>query len=241
MKLNNNTVLITGGTSGIGYALGQALLQRNNQVILLGRNKAKLEQLATEGFETVVCDLTSEESIEKAVLVIQNQYSDLNLLFNNAGIQFNYDFVESIHPSERIKQELEVNFTGQVILTQLLLPILSNAPKAWIINTTSALGIFPKTNGLLYSASKSAMRNFTLGLKYTLKRTSIKVLEFIPPVTDTPMTAGRNETKMSAQDLTGRILPQLAKEKSIVTIPKIRLFSWIAFLFPALAHKILSK
>ena len=241
MKLNNNTILITGGTSGIGYALGQALLQRNNQVILLGRNKAKLGQLAAEGFETIVCDLTSEESIEKAVLVIQNQYPDLNLLFNNAGVQFNYNFVESIHPSERIKQELEVNFTGQVILTQLLLPILSNAPKAWIINTTSALGIFPKTNGLLYSASKSAMRNFTLGLKYTLKRTSIKVLEFIPPVTDTPMTAGRNETKMSAQGLAGRILPQLAKEKSVMTIPKIRLFSWIAFLSPALAHKILSK
>ena len=136
---------------------------------------------------------------------------------------------------------MEINVTGQLILTQLLIPVLSAAPKAYIINTTSGLGIFPKNDGIVYSAGKAAMRNFTKGLRYALKSTPIKVLEFIPPVTDTGMTRKRNEKKMSAEVLVKKIIPQLKKEKKIMTVPTIRMFLWIAFLFPGLANKILSK
>lgn len=241
MKLTDNTILITGGTSGIGLTLGKELLQLGNTVILLGRDKEKLAEAKKQGFKIIACDLVKQEEIENAALLIQNKYQHINMLFNNAGVQFNYDFTENVIPLEKIAQEVNINVTGQFILTQLLIPLLSNNENPFIINTTSGLGAFPKDDGLVYSATKSAMRNFTVGLRYALKNTSIKVLEFIPPVTDTAMTKGRNEAKMSSAELVKQIIPQLQKERKILTVRKMRMFLWIAFLFPGLAHKILSK
>lgn len=240
MNLSNNTILISGGTSGIGWALGQALLKLNNTVILMGRNQQKLNEAHQAGFETISCDLSQQQEIEEASVTIQNKYPHLNMLFNNAGVQHNYDFTDSVTPIHKIAQEINVNVTGQIILTQLLIPLLDHNQNAFIINTTSGLGAFPKSDGLVYSASKAAMRNFTVGLRYNLKKNGICVLEFMPPVTDTNMTAGRDEQKMSADELVKHIIPQLRKEKKILTIPKMRLFLWIAFFFPFLAHKILS-
>lgn len=241
MKLTNNTILITGGTSGIGLTLGKELLKLGNTVILLGRNKGKLTEVEKQGFKTITCDLSKQEDIENAAIIIQNQYPQINMLFNNAGVQFNYDFTENVIPLEKIAQEVNINVIGQMIFTQLLIPLLSNAEKPFIINTTSGLGAFPKSDGLIYSATKAAMRNFTVGLRHALKNTKIKVLEFIPPVTDTGMTQGRNESKMSVDELVKQIIPQLQKERKILTVRKMRMFLWIAFLFPNLAHKILSK
>lgn len=191
MKPTNSTILITGGTSGIGLALGRTLLKRNNTVILLGRDKTKLAQAEKEGFKAITCDLSKQEEIESAALTIQNHFPQINMLFNNAGVQCNYDFAGSVIPINKISQEININVTRQLVLTQLLIPFLANAQKAVIVNTTSGLGAFPKLDGLVYSASKVAMRNFTTGLRYSLKNTSIRVLEFIPPVTDTAMTKGK--------------------------------------------------
>lgn len=241
MKLTNNTILITGGSSGIGLALGRALLKRNNRIILLGTNRTMLSELEKEGFKTIVCDLASQDEIERAVINIQNNFPNLNILFNNAGVQFNYNFMDNVIPLDKISKEIAINVTGQILLTQLLIPQLINAQKALIINTTSGLGAFPKDDGLVYSASKAAIRNFTIGLRNSLKNTSVNVLEFIPPVTETRMTNGRNEQKMSAEELVQHIVPQLEKEKKLLTIGKMRLFLLIAFMFPSLAKKIVSK
>ncbi|OJJ14801.1 hypothetical protein BKI52_40285 [marine bacterium AO1-C] len=241
MKLTNNTILITGGTSGIGWQLGQALLKLGNEVILLGRNSAKLAKAKAEGFHTIQCDLNNQTEIEQAVLRIEQDFPRLNFLFNNAGVQYNYQFTQDIVSSHKIQQEVCTNLTGQLILTQLLIPLLHQADRSFIINTTSGLGAFPKADGLVYSATKAALRNFTQGLRYSLKNTPIKVLEFIPPVTETAMTQGRPEAKMSSDALVTHIIPQLKKERKILTVRKMRLFLWVAFLFPGLAHKILNK
>lgn len=241
MRLSNKTILITGGTSGIGYALGKELLRKNNKVILLGRDSTKLIKAGDEGFLTIQCDLSQQSDIEKSALEIQNEYPDLDVLFNNAGIQYNYLITSTVIPLDKIKKEIAINLTGQILLTQLLIPVLSNSENALIVNTTSGLGAFPKNDGLVYSASKAAMRNFTTGLKYALKSTGISVVEFIPPVTNTSMTAGRNEVKMSSASLVKIVLPQLERGRSIITPFKMRIFLWIAFLFPSLANKILSQ
>ncbi len=241
MNLSNNTVLITGGTSGIGLALGKKLLDLDNQVILLGRNREKLNTLANLGFNTLQCDLRNQDEIESAVGKIQNQFPQVNILFNNAGVQHNYDFKNAILPLQKIVDEVNINLSGQLIFTQLMIPLLIPSSSAYIINTTSGLGAFPKEDGLVYSATKAAMRNFTTGLRLSLKNTSIKVLEFIPPVTETGMTQMRNEKKTSAESLIEYIIPQLKKERQIITVPRIRAFLWISFLFPNLAHKIITK
>ncbi len=239
MKLENNTILITGGTSGIGLALGKSLLKKDNTVILLGRNKSKLQELEKVGFKTIYCDLRQIEDIEKAVLIIQNKYPNLNMLFNNAGIQNNYIFTEAITPFEKIKQEIEINFISQVQLTQLIIPILATKEKSFIVNTTSALGAYPKPDGLVYCATKGAMRNFTIGLRHTVKDLGIKVLEFIPPVTDTPMTSKRDEKKMSVNDLISKVLPQLKREKQVISVSSIRVFLFLAKIFPHITRKII--
>lgn len=241
MKLSGNTILITGGTSGIGWELGKTLLEKGNEVILMGRNKKKLEEARESGFQTITCDLKNHLEIESAVLAVEQNHPNLNVLINNAGIQQNYPFVESATSFQKMHQEVQVNFTSQAWLTQLLIPLLSAHNESFIINTTSGLGAFPKSDGLIYSASKAAMRNFTTGLRYALKDSSITVMEFIPPVTETPMTAGRDTAKMNAKELAQAILPQMESDRKVLTIRKMRLFILIGFLLPNLAHKILEK
>jgi len=240
MILVDKTILITGGTSGIGYAIAN-YLKAKNRVIIMGRNTKKLESLAAEGFETVTCDLGDYESIEQAVLEIENNYPELSVLFNNAGVQFNYLMTETFTPAEKIINEININLTGQILLTQHLLPLLSAAPEALVVNTTSALGAYAKPDGLVYSASKAGMRNFTQGLSDLLRNTTIKVIEFIPPVTDTSMTAGREEQKMSVELLIKKVMPQIEKQQKLATPGSIRIFLWLAARFPGLACKILSK
>lgn len=241
MKLTSKTIMITGGTSGIGYALAQFLLKQNNEVIILGSNVEVLDRAKDQGFGTIQCDLTDRCDIEKAVVHIQNEYQDLSVLFNNAGIQQNYLFDDAVMPLDKIAHEINVNITGQITITQLLLPILQTAKESMIVNTTSALGAFPKQNALVYSASKAAMRNFTKGLRFALNKSDIKVIEFIPPVTDTNMTKGRPEKKMPLGQLLKEILPQIENGKSLATTSKVRLFLFISFLSEALAHKIINK
>lgn len=240
MTLSGNTILISGGTSGIGRALGNALLERDNTVVLLGRHSRKLADAEDAGFHTIYCDISSQQDIEQAVLRIHNDFPKINVLFNNAGIQNNYVFSELVAPLDKIAHEISVNLTGQIILTQLLIPLLATSGKGYIINTTSGLGVFPKANGLVYSAAKAGMRNFTLGLRYGIKNTGIKTLELIPPVTATNMTIGREGDKLPLNALMDIVLPQLERERPVITVPKMRLFLWLAFLFPGLAHRVLA-
>lgn len=240
MKLYNNCILITGGTSGIGVALAREL-KAKNKVIVLGRNTQKLEELKNDGFEVIHCDMNNLDDIERAAMDIEKMHPDLNVVFNNAGIQYNYQITDTIVPLAKVGREININFTAQVIFTHLLIPLIANKENGYIKNTTSALGAFPKTDGLVYSATKAAMRSFNQGLRFALKNTGIKVIEFIPPVTATPMTKARNEKKSSVNEVIQAILPQLEKDRSVVTVKSIRFFIWLAARFPNLAHKILTK
>lgn len=240
MKITNKRILITGGTSGIGLILGRKLKKQNNEVILMGTHPEKLLTLRREGFTTLSCDLSDPAHIENSIVEVQNKYHHIDILFNNAGVQYNFDLTGQGYPLEKIQKEIAINVTGQIILTQLLLPLLHQSTDPKIILTTSGLGAFPKQDGLNYSATKAAMRNFTIGLRYALKNTHIQVYEFIPPVTDTGMTSARSEGKMSPEVLVDQIIPQLERGRKVLTVRKMRLFLWIAFLFPGIAHKIIS-
>lgn len=240
MKLTGHTILISGGTSGIGLELGRVLLQKNNRVILLGTNQEKLKKLKEEGFETLSCDLSNVSEIEAASIQIQHKYPNINMLFNNAGVQFNYSYPNDAIQPDKIYRETAINFSGQVVFTQLILPILLGNERATIVNTTSGLAYYPKNDGLVYSATKAAFHSFTIGLRNTLKPLGVKVIEFIPPVTDTGMTQGRQEEKMSPKVLALLAIEQMEKGNTILSIRKLRLFPSIAFFFPKVAYKIIN-
>lgn len=241
MKLENKTILITGGTSGIGFQLAKQLYSRENTIIVLGRAGKRLQECKNEGFETISCDLKDVSQIEQAAIQIQQLYPNLNVLFNNAGVQEQFDFTDGLDHRERIFPEIQINTTGQILLTQMLLPTLISTGEFLIVNTGSGLGFSPRKDALVYSASKAAMHNFTKGLRCVLKEKGGQVIEFLPPVTRTAMTEHRSLVMMEPDELIEKIIPQIESGKKLVTTFKIRLFLKINLFFPGLALHIMNK
>lgn len=239
MQITNNIILITGGTRGIGRALAKAFLELKNQVIVTGRNEVALEKAETNGLIPFKCDLTSRTDIESLVLFIENKYPDLNILINNAGIQYNYHFLEESSPYKMVQQEIETNLTGQIMLTSMLLPILTTKGASAIVNITSTLALNPKEDGVIYSASKAAFRSYTIGLRYQLESTPTKVIELMPPLVDTHMTNGRGKQKISPEAFAKIFIRDFAKGKEYITSSQIKIYRVINYLFPGLAAKMI--
>jgi uncharacterized oxidoreductase len=119
MKLSNNTVFITGGASGIGLSLAKAFIARNNKVIICGRNLDKLEKVKKEvpGIHVVRCDVTNSDDIRKIIEYFALHELNINILINNAGIQYRYDFLSESNADEKIREEIGINFTSVASLT----------------------------------------------------------------------------------------------------------------------------
>lgn len=237
MEIKDRTILITGGTSGIGKALALALYA-DNQVIVTGRSSERLEAMRSLGIKAIACDLTQAEDLEQLLLTIEQEHMELDVLINNAGIQYNYDFTKHTQAFQKIQQEIQTNLIGTIQLTSYLLPLLSTKSST-IINVTSGLGAVPKTDGLIYSCSKAGLRNFHRGLRKSLKGQPIELIELIPPVTATAMTADREERKMTTEELVSLALRQWNAGKKLLAPQKIKLLLWINRLFPALADRII--
>ena len=171
MQLEENTILITGGTSGIGLALA-GLLQKQNTVIVCGRNPKHIEK--TRGLyprlHVWTCDLADSNSRARLAERVQREFPELNLLINNAGIQHTLDFTEPANHCALITEEITINLTAQIDLVDRLLPLLLSRPAAAVVNITSALALTPKQSAPVYCATKAAMRNFTRALRYQLDK-----------------------------------------------------------------------
>jgi short-subunit dehydrogenase involved in D-alanine esterification of teichoic acids len=240
MKTNGNTMLITGGTSGIGLATAK-LFMPNNTVIVTGKTKQKIDNFRTAypNAEAIYCNFDDEADIDALVQVVAEKYPQLNILINNAGVQHNYYIQNEVSISGRVKNEININLTGQILLTLKLLPMLMQKKEAAILNTTSALAITPKSDAIMYCATKAALHSFTKGLRYQLENTNIKVLEIMPPLVDTRMTAGRGKGKISPKAMAKLIYDGLREDKQLITTPKIKFLALLNRIVPSLASKIL--
>lgn len=241
MKLAGNKVLITGGNKGIGLALAEKFLKLNNQVIITGRNETDLFAVKKEFPEIhiIKCDLTKSEELDKLTLFIENEHSDLNILINNAGIQYNYSFSEAQQLLQKIAYETNINFLAPVTLTALLLPILESNSNAAIVNVTSALAIVPKIVAPIYSANKAGLHIFTKTLRLQLK--TIKVFEIIPSLVDTAMTKGRGKNKISPEKLVDEFITAFKNNTYEVRIGKVKLLLLLHRISPKLANRIINK
>ncbi|MEK3786512.1 SDR family oxidoreductase [Paenibacillus sp. FSL K6-1230] len=182
MKLTGNTIFITGGGSGIGRALAEALQHLGNKVIISGRSKERLEETiqANPGMFAVELNVQDPVSIERAANHVIEQFPDLNVLINNAGI------IQPDNAVGRIDEDVLVstvatNLLGPIRLTSALIDHLKSKEEAVIINTTSILGFVPLAATAIYSATKAALHTYTLSQRYMLKDTSVKVIEIVPP------------------------------------------------------------
>lgn len=238
MRLNKNKILITGASSGIGKALLDKFLALDNQVIAVGRNEKKLQSLAQSDQRIIPfqCDLGQPEQLQKLVTFVRIDHPDVNVLINNAGIQYNYLFGEQDHGT-RIDHELQVNLMAPIQLINSLLPMLNHKENAAIVNVSSGLGLVPKKQAPVYCGTKAGLHIFTKSLRYQLD--TVKVFEIIPPLVDTEMTVGRGKGKISPEQLTEAFIRAFRRNQYEVNVGKVKLLKLINRLSPALADRIM--
>lgn len=241
MKISDNTILITGGGSGIGLALAKAFAMRGNVVVVCGRNAKKLEAVRKQNpvIDTFLCDIASDQDQQRLVEYISQKYLNLNVLINNAGIQHNYDFSDHKNHISLIEEEVNINFLAHLKLTDRFLPLLMKHSSAAIVSVTSALALVPKQSAPIYCATKAAMHNFTKALRYQLEDTTVKVFEIIPALVDTDMTQGRGKSKITPEALATETLRGIESNTYEIRIEKTKLLFMLNRLLPAVAEKII--
>jgi uncharacterized oxidoreductase len=188
MELTGNTIFITGGTSGIGRALAEALHKRGNKVIVAGRRQALLDEIASAnpGIDTVVLDVADGEQIERVAQQLIAQYPALNVVVNNAGIMPFDDPSGALDDAQAVRL-VSTNLLGPVRVSAAFVEHLKKQRKSYIINNSSVLAYVPLAATALYSATKAAIHSYTLSQRFVLRNTSVRVLEIAPPWVDTDL------------------------------------------------------
>ncbi len=188
MELSSNTVLVTGGASGIGLALAARFLRAGSRVVVCGRRTAQLQAARQRhpDLATHASDLAAPEGREALVDWATRTFPSLNVIVNNAGIQRRVALAEA-EPWEVTRQELAINLDAPIHLSRLFVPHLARHPSAAIINVTSGLAFTPLAAVPIYSATKAALHSFTLSLRHQLAGTTIQVIELAPPAVDTDL------------------------------------------------------
>jgi uncharacterized oxidoreductase len=196
MKLTGNTILITGGTSGIGKGFAQHFLGLGNTVIICGRRNERLEQLKAQypDLVTIQCDLTEAASRENLVRRAIQECPDLNILINNAGIQLTVDLTNPIDLSA-VEQEIVTNLIAPIHVSSLVVEQLSGRPEPGIVNISSGLAYTPIAFMPVYCATKAAVHSWSLSLRKQLEKTGIRVYEIAPPSVDTELGHDRRKDK----------------------------------------------
>ena len=195
MKMSGNTILITGGTSGIGHALAAHLLKRGNTVIITGRTEERLTaaRQSLPGVHTFVCDQSDPAAIVRLCDEVSAAFPSLNVLINNAGIGLKLNLNDTTGGLDGLEREIRTNLIGPMQLVKQLLPHLKRQNSALIVNVTSGLAFVPLALKPIYSATKAAMHSYTQSLRVQLRRSSVRVVELAPPATKTDFNRGQEE------------------------------------------------
>lgn len=191
MNITNNTILITGGGSGIGLEIAKAL-NATNKIIIVGRNKEKLDAAAQglENVSTIQADVTHEDDINRLYEEVKTTFGKLNILINNAGFAHYYTISENSQTHDKAWEEFTTNYFAPIRMTEKFLPLLKEQSEAAIVNVSSIVGFVPGASLPTYSDSKAALHSYTQVLRHQLaKDTSVKVFELMPPLVDTDFSA----------------------------------------------------
>jgi len=240
MILQNNTILITGGSSGVGLELVNKFIEKNNKVIICGRSKEKLEnaKIKYPDIEIFQCDLSKQKECEDLSQFVQEKHPDCNILINNAAIVHIANFCKDEEILKKIKIEIHTNLLAPVILTKLFIPIIKNNPNPKIINITSALAYVPKADYPIYNATKSALHLFTQTLRIQMEKSTIDILEVFLPSVDTPFHKGKTPKKaISTKQAVGEIISGIEKEKIEIRVGISKLLYILNRIAPKFALK----
>jgi uncharacterized oxidoreductase len=190
MQMHSNTVFITGGTSGIGRGLAEALHQFGNRVVISGRRAEALKAIceANPGMRSFVLDVTDPDSIRDVAGRVAEEFPDLNCVFNNAGVQRGHDFASGEPLDEQaVLEEVHTNLLGVIWVVAAFLPHLRGKPGSTLVNVSSGLAFVPPARFPIYCAIKAAVHSFTMSLRHQLRDTGVRVIELIPPYVATEL------------------------------------------------------
>ena len=190
MRLTGNTILITGGASGIGRGLAEAFHRKGNQVVVTGRRQSALDETvrSNPGMRSMLLDMDQPDNIQRLAAEIIVNTPDLNVLINNAGIMKPERLKAGVEDLKAAEANISTNLLGPLRLTAALLPHLIVQPKATVMTVSSGLAFVPIAPFASYCATKAAIHAWTCSLRRQLRDTSVEVLELVPPYLQTELT-----------------------------------------------------
>jgi uncharacterized oxidoreductase len=192
MKTTNNTILITGGSAGIGFETAKLFSKKGNKVIITGRDEQRLKQAAAqlENATAIRCDVSNAEDVKELVKKLQTGFPKLNMVINNAGRASVYRLTdENANAFTKGSEEMLTNYLSVLRLNEALLPLLKEQNEAAIINVSSIVAFVPGAMLPTYAASKAALHSYTQSLRQVLSKSSnINVFELMPPLVDTELS-----------------------------------------------------
>ena len=196
MTLQGNTIFITGGGSGIGRGLAEALHRLGNNVIISGRRRSHLEATtkANRGMASVELDLENPASVTRVAESLKNDFPGLNVLINNAGIM-QIDNAAAPIDDGLLVSTVTTNLLGPIRLTSALIDHLKKQQAAVIVYNSSVLGFVPLALAAVYSSTKAALHSYVLSQRYRLKGTAVRVLEIAPPWVQTDLLGSNNDPR----------------------------------------------
>ncbi len=204
MNLSGNTVLITGGATGIGYAMAEAFLEAGSEVLICGRRATRLREAQKNHpeFHNKVCNIADDKDRKSLFEWATSNFRDLNVLVNNAGIQRDIDLTKGLYEITSGENEIKVNLEAPIYLSALFIPFLAKKKGAAIINVSSGLGFVPAVKMPIYSATKAGVHAYSMVLRQQMLKIGIKVYEVIPPTVDSELNKeGRAKRHMPAPEL----------------------------------------
>lgn len=217
MKTTGNTILITGGGTGIGLEAARLLSHKGNTVIMVARNEERLKHEADQlpNAVPIVCDIADPTALRSLVLRVQHDHKDLNMILLNAGVAVHYDLLGPDDAYETSRQEMLTNYHSAVYLTQAFEPLLADKPAAAMLITTSGVALVPDLMHPTYSATKAALHSLVFSLRQVLetKKSSIKVFEIMLPLVDTEFAKAVSSTnKMASAEAAAHIVDGLERD-----------------------------
>jgi len=234
MNISGNTILITGGGSGIGRGLAEAFFREGNRVVIAGRRREALEKVtaANPGMKAVVLDIESPKSIRTVASQMASEFPTLNVVINNAGIMRPENLMAP--PEDLVDAEAMVttNLLGPIRLTGALIPLLRRQPRSTIMNVSSGLAFLPLAMTPTYCATKAAIHSYTLSLRWQLKGTTTEVIELIPPYVATELMGPQqveDPRAMPLQDFLAEVMRILRTQPGTeVCVERVKLLRFAA-------------
>jgi uncharacterized oxidoreductase len=246
MKLTDRTILITGGSAGIGLALARKFFELGNQVIVTGRRQKVLERLKANHpkLHVIQSDVADPEQIASLARRVKASYPKLDVLINNAGIMLHKNLAAPAADLDGLTAEMDINLAGVIRMTSAFIDILE-ANKGTIINVSSGLAFVPLSSAPIYCATKSAVHSYTQSLRFQLERAGVEVIELMPPAVKTELSADLPEgglvSLISADELIKKTFSALKKGKVEIRPGQANLLALMRRLAPGFMNRQLWK